>query len=195
MQLSEQLQVFLFPPEPREPDSSKEMKRTVKKEQELTCFAFPVATKVVFPRNLLPRSSASCQLASRRDCPATPAAGGTERRGGGTRGIWIRSLKAQPEKQKRFTLKSWFVSSLGVGFKHFFSPPPAACVGNSSRDAPALASPQPGEKFLQFSTTPVHFRSLPPAGQKAKLLPEVLVIHASCTEFTPLTRTCQPPSQ
>lgn len=145
----------------------------------------------IFSPGAVPPASSLPAGTARPHRPREGRSGG----GGGTRGIWIRSLKAQPEKQKRFTLKSWFVSSLGVGFKHFFSPPPAACVGNSSRDAPALASPQPGEKFLQFSTTPVHFRSLPPAGQKAKLLPEVLVIHASCTEFTPLTRTCQPPSQ
>lgn len=46
VQLSEKVQVFLFPPEPREPDTVKDVKKTVKKEQELTCFAFPVATEV-----------------------------------------------------------------------------------------------------------------------------------------------------
>lgn len=39
-------------------------------------------------------------------------------------------------------------------------------------------------------TTPIHFSSGSPAGQKAKLLPEVVVIHTSSTEFTPLA--CQP---
>lgn len=69
----------------------KEVKRAPKKEQRLTCFAFPVAARCL-PRQLTlpgPRG----------------AGGGGERHWGSSR----RSLKAQAERQELFSLKSWFV--------------------------------------------------------------------------------------
>lgn len=86
MQLSGKVQVFLFPSEPRKLGTLKEVKRAPKKEQGLTCFAFPVV--------------AGC-LPQQLTRPGPRGAGGG-RHWGSSR----RSLKAQAERQELFSLKS-----------------------------------------------------------------------------------------
>lgn len=84
--------VFVFPSEPTEPGTLKEVKRAPKKEQGLTYFALPVVA------SCLPR-----QLTR----PGLRGAGG----GGGRHwGSSRRSLKAQAERQEWLSLKSWFVA-------------------------------------------------------------------------------------
>lgn len=100
VQLWGKVQVFLFSSEPRNPGTLKEVKRAPKKEQGLTYFAFPVAARCL-PRQLLPKRSRPELI------PPGPrgAGGGGGRHWGSSR----RSLKAQAERQERFSLKSWLL--------------------------------------------------------------------------------------
>lgn len=85
LQLPEKAQVSLFPPEPREPDTSTSIERTAKKEQELTCSALALATAAFVPANL-PRAAAPPGRCRRR-CRGGRGAGGGRHTGRAPAGL------------------------------------------------------------------------------------------------------------